>query len=186
MKLIVGLGNPGKEYKSTRHNMGFQVIDNFAEENNISIDKDKFGGLYNELIINDEKIILLKPQKYINLSGEVIKKYVDYFKIDISDILVISDDLDMPFGNIRVREKPRNALINEVEIFLCSSSRSMRRLKAARIRSGGGNRKAFTWKQRTTSHQRNIMSAGTAHFLTSFDKADTPFFPVSSLILKLN
>lgn len=105
MKLIVGLGNPGKEYEDTRHNMGFMVIDRFAKKNNTKIDKNKFEGLYTELKINDEKVILLKPKKYINLSGEVIKKYIDFYKIDINDILIISDDLDQEMGKYKLRYK---------------------------------------------------------------------------------
>ena len=103
MKLIVGLGNPGKEYENTRHNMGFMMIDNYAKENNYEFSKSKFGGIYTEFNLNGEKVILLKPQLYINLSGEVIKKYVDFYKISIDDVLIISDDLDMPFGKIKLK-----------------------------------------------------------------------------------
>lgn len=103
MKLIVGLGNPGKEYDSTRHNVGFFLIDNYAKNNNMSIDKEKFNGKYNQLIIGGEKVILLKPQSYMNLSGGVVRKYVDFFKIALEDILIISDDLDMPIGKIKLR-----------------------------------------------------------------------------------
>ena len=103
MKLIVGLGNPGKEYENTRHNIGFIFLDYFAESNNIKIDKEKYNGLYAQTIINGEKVILLKPLSYMNLSGEVVKRYVDYFKINIDDILIINDDLDMNFGKIRLR-----------------------------------------------------------------------------------
>ena len=105
MKLIVGLGNPGTEYDNTRHNIGFKVIDAFARKNNIEFNKEKFGGKYTEILLNGEKIILLKPQKYINLSGEVIKKYVDYFKIDIDDILIISDDMDIEIGHLKLKLK---------------------------------------------------------------------------------
>ena len=105
MKLIVGLGNPGKEYEKTRHNMGFLCIDYFAKKNNVEINKNKFDGLYTELIYKQEKILLLKPMKYINLSGEVIKKYIDFYKIDVNDILIISDDLDMPFGKLKLKYK---------------------------------------------------------------------------------
>lgn len=105
MKLIVGLGNPGKEYEFTRHNIGFMSIDYYARKNNISIDKKKFDGLYTKLTIDNEQVILLKPQKYMNLSGDVIKKYIDYFKINIDDILVISDDLDMDVGKIKLKYK---------------------------------------------------------------------------------
>ncbi len=105
MKLIVGLGNPGKEYENTRHNMGFMAIDKFALNHNVKIDKAKFGGLYTDLTIKGEKVILLKPQEYINLSGEVIKKYVDFYKIDVNDILIISDDLDQDIGNLKLKYK---------------------------------------------------------------------------------
>ena len=105
MKLIVGLGNPGKEYSNTRHNMGFMAIDNFALHHNLKIDKEKFGGLYTETTINGEKVILLKPQEYINLSGEVIIKYVNFYKIDIDDLLIISDDLDQEVGSIKLKLK---------------------------------------------------------------------------------
>ena len=83
MKLIVGLGNPGIEYENTRHNIGFIFIDNFAKIHNVEINKKKFNGLYNEITIANEKIILLKPQSYMNLSGEVVEKFVHFFKINI-------------------------------------------------------------------------------------------------------
>ncbi len=103
MKLIVGLGNPGKEYENTRHNIGFIFIDYFAKKNKVNIDKEKFNGLYAQTTINNEKVILLKPLSFMNLSGEVVRKYVDYFKISIDDILIINDDLDMDFGKVRLR-----------------------------------------------------------------------------------
>lgn len=103
MKLIVGLGNPGNEYEKTRHNMGFFYIDYYAKKNNLNIIKKKFNGLYADFIKNGEKIILLKPQSYMNLSGEVVKKFVDYFNIDIKDVLIICDDLDTDLGKYRLR-----------------------------------------------------------------------------------
>lgn len=103
MKLIVGLGNPGKEYEATRHNVGFMVIDEYIKKNDIKKSKKKFGGIYYEINHNGEKVIFLKPQKYINLSGEVIIKFIKYFNIDISDILIISDDLDLNVGSYRLR-----------------------------------------------------------------------------------
>ncbi len=105
MKLVVGLGNPGKEYENTRHNMGFLYLDYYAKIKSVTIDKKKFDGLYGETIIDGEKIIFLKPQKYMNLSGEVIKKYVDYFNIDVEDILIICDDLDTTIGKYRLRSR---------------------------------------------------------------------------------
>lgn len=105
MKLIVGLGNPGKEYENTRHNIGFMVLDAIAKSLNISFNKSKFSGEYAETIIDGEKYIFLKPGKYMNLSGEVIRDYVNFFKIDIKDLLVIYDDLDTELGTYRLRLK---------------------------------------------------------------------------------
>lgn len=104
MKLVVGLGNPGKEYKNTRHNVGFDVIDLYLQKNNINSMKEKFQGLYAETNKNGEKVIFLEPQKYMNLSGEVVKKYVDFFKISSNDILVIHDDLDQNVGKIKLKQ----------------------------------------------------------------------------------
>lgn len=105
MKLIVGLGNPGREYEKTRHNIGFQMIDKFAKELGVSINKSKFNGLYGEVLINGEKVVLLKPQSYINLSGEVIRSFVDFYKISINDILIIHDDLDLSVGTYKIKQK---------------------------------------------------------------------------------
>lgn len=105
MKLIVGLGNPGKEYENTRHNIGFMVIDKIAEKYNLNIKDKKFNGLYETTIINNEKIVFLKPQSYINLSGEVIRKFIDFFNIDIQDILIINDDLDLNIGSYKIKKK---------------------------------------------------------------------------------
>ncbi len=105
MKLIVGLGNPGKEYEKTRHNAGFRFIDEYAKSKNLSFDKEKFGGAYTDFMYKGEKTILLKPSKYINLSGEVIKEYLNFFKIDIADLLVIVDDLDTEMGTLKIKYK---------------------------------------------------------------------------------
>ena len=104
MKLIVGLGNPGKEYENTRHNAGFKFIDKFAKSQNLEF-KEKFNGLYTEFNYKNEKIILLKPQKYMNLSGEVIIKYKEFYKINLEDILIICDDLDTQLGKIKLKYK---------------------------------------------------------------------------------
>jgi len=105
MKLIVGLGNPGREYENTRHNIGFLTIDKYADKLDISITKSKFNGLYGEALVNGEKVLFLKPQSYINLSGEVIRKFVDFYKISIEDILIIHDDLDLEVGTYKIKQK---------------------------------------------------------------------------------
>lgn len=105
MKLVVGLGNPGNEYKATRHNIGFMIIDHYLKTRNIEGSNNKFSGIYFEKIINDEKVILLKPQKYMNLSGEVVAQFVNFFKVPVEDILIIHDDLDILFGNVKLKYK---------------------------------------------------------------------------------
>ena len=102
MKLIVGLGNPGDNYKDTRHNIGFRVIDYYTQEKNLSY-KSKFNGLYAEDNINGEKIILLKPQTYMNLSGECVIKFVKFYNINIEDILIIYDDIDFEIGTFKIK-----------------------------------------------------------------------------------
>jgi len=104
MKLIVGLGNPGKEYINTRHNIGFKFIDQYLIYKKIEINwKNKFNGLYLKYKINKDDVIFLKPQTFMNLSGDCVKKFIDYFNIDVSDILVISDDLDLNIGNFKLK-----------------------------------------------------------------------------------
>lgn len=105
MKLIVGLGNPGKEYQNTRHNVGFMLVDLFARKYGVNINQNKFCGLYGEFVKDGQKVILLKPQRYMNLSGEVIRDFVHYFKIDLKDLLIISDDLDQDVGFYKLKFK---------------------------------------------------------------------------------
>lgn len=105
MKLIVGLGNPGKEYENTRHNMGFSVIDRFLEKNNLELTKEAFKGKYLKTKLFNEDIIILKPLTFMNLSGECVREFVHYFKIDFEDLIVVYDDMDLPAGKIRLREK---------------------------------------------------------------------------------
>lgn len=130
MKLIVGLGNPGKQYEKTRHNVGFDVIDAYLTSKDQNNYKDKFQGLYNEININNEKVIFLKPQKYMNLSGEVVKKYVDFFKISTNDILVIQDDLDQELGKIKLKQNSSSGGHNGIKnIELHLGTKDYKRLK---------------------------------------------------------
>jgi PTH1 family peptidyl-tRNA hydrolase len=106
MKVIVGLGNPGRKYEKTRHNVGFWVVDQLAEDLGISFNISKFNGLIGEGRIGDEKVILVKPLTYMNLSGECVGPLLHFYKIDPKeDLLVVYDDLDLPCGKIRLREK---------------------------------------------------------------------------------
>lgn len=105
MFLIVGLGNPGSQYEDTRHNIGFKVVDNIAKEYNIEINRQKFKGMCGEGFINGEKVILLKPSTYMNLSGESIREVVDFYKLSNEDLVVIYDDISLDVGRLRIREK---------------------------------------------------------------------------------
>ena len=105
MYIIVGLGNPGKKYENTRHNMGFLTIDRMAEEYGISVDKIKFKALVGEGRIAGQKVVLVKPQTYMNLSGQSVQEIMHFYKEDIENLVVIYDDLDIPAGKIRVRKK---------------------------------------------------------------------------------
>lgn len=105
MKLIIGLGNPGKQYDYTRHNIGFEVIDALAKEWNAPLTNAKFNGMYATVHRPEGKVILLKPLTYMNLSGESVRPLMDYFDIDVEDIIVIYDDLDLETGKLRLRQK---------------------------------------------------------------------------------
>lgn len=104
MYLIIGLGNPEEDYKNTRHNMGFDVINKIAERLEINIDKKKFNGLYNIGMINNEKVVFIKPQTFMNLSGDCIVQFVNFYKVPIENVLVIYDDLDIEEGKIKIRK----------------------------------------------------------------------------------
>lgn len=103
MKLIVGLGNPGMQYAATRHNIGFEVIDSLAETYNIPIIKNKYKAIIGEGNIFGEKVILMKPQTYMNLSGEAVKACMDFHKISNKDLIVAYDDISLEVGQLRLR-----------------------------------------------------------------------------------
>ncbi|SHK21512.1 aminoacyl-tRNA hydrolase [Paramaledivibacter caminithermalis] len=105
MYVIVGLGNPGKKYTGTRHNVGFEVVDYLAYRNNIEVKKIKHKALIGEGIIDGKEVMLVKPQTFMNLSGQSVLEICEYYKIDISKLIVIYDDIDIDLGRIRIRKK---------------------------------------------------------------------------------
>jgi len=131
MKLVVGLGNPGKEYKNTRHNIGFNLLDCIASNNGYSFKVNKkFNCEMCETNINGEKVLLIKPLSFMNLSGTVVSRIVSFYDIDISDILVIQDDLDMEFGKIRIVYDSSSGGHNGIKnISECLGSQKYTRLK---------------------------------------------------------
>lgn len=105
MHIIVGLGNPTKKYEGTRHNVGFETIDRIAAGCGIAIENKKHKALCGMGFINGEKVILAKPQTYMNLSGESVRELTDYYKVDPEDIIIIYDDTSLSVGQLRIREK---------------------------------------------------------------------------------
>ena len=103
VKLIVGLGNPGKQYETSKHNIGFLVLDALAANLGLSFNKTKFKSIYAEGNIGTEKVILVKPQTFMNLSGESVRPWMDYFDLTEEDVVIIYDDMDLPVGKIRLR-----------------------------------------------------------------------------------
>lgn len=103
MHIITGLGNPGLEYQNTRHNAGFQALDVLAEELHIRVTRHGMSGLYGDGIRNGERVILLKPQTYMNLSGDCVQKVLHFYKLSLSNLIVIYDDIDLPVGSLRIR-----------------------------------------------------------------------------------
>ena len=105
MRVIVGLGNPGEQYEHTRHNAGFDVMSILAAKLNTPIKKMKFQGLIGETLLGGEKLVLIKPQTFMNLSGMTVSDALNWYKISPEEMLLIVDDIDLPFGQVRIRPK---------------------------------------------------------------------------------
>jgi PTH1 family peptidyl-tRNA hydrolase len=105
VKIIVGLGNPGIPYRMTRHNIGFQVVDRLAKLNHITIRTKRFKSLYGTGWIDSQQVVLAKPRTFMNRSGEAVKRAADFFHLRIEDLIVVHDDLDLPFGRLRFKHR---------------------------------------------------------------------------------
>ena len=105
MKIIIGLGNPGRQYEDTRHNAGFMVVDKFAEKHGVDISKARFNALLGEVFVNGEKIVLVKPMTYMNNSGQAVGEVLNFYKPDLEDIIVVVDDIEIELGMLRIRAK---------------------------------------------------------------------------------
>lgn len=138
MKMIVGLGNPGKEYEKTRHNVGYMVVDEIAKKLNLTFNQRKFKGLF--CLSQKDDLILLKPETFMNNSGEATKAIMNYYKISIDDIVVVYDDLDLKVGQIRMRQKGssggQKGMKNIIDL--------LKSQEIKRVRLGIGNNKLIT------------------------------------------
>lgn len=148
MKLIVGLGNIGKEYENTRHNVGFMCIDKIINSYGLIMNKEKFDGIYVDTIINGEKVMFLKPQRYMNLSGEVIRKFVEFYKIAIDDILILSDDLSLPVGKLKMKYKGSSGGHNGLK----NIEQNIKTQNYKRIKIGIGNNDKYDMKDYVLGH----------------------------------
>lgn len=130
MKLVVGLGNPGSKYEKTRHNVGFEVINRLQKELGITNEREKFQGLISEKSIDGEKVLFLKPQTFMNLSGNSIIEVVNFYKIDPKkDLIVIYDDMDLPVGKLRVKEKGSSGGHNGIKSIISHMGDEFLRIK---------------------------------------------------------
>lgn len=136
MKCIIGLGNIGKEYENTRHNLGFIAVDNLAEKYSIVFDKKKKKCIYGEGVINGNKVAVIKPTTFMNLSGEAIVEIMNWYKITPDDILVIYDDIDLKFGDVRYRTKGSSGTHNGMRNIIAN----IKTEEFSRIRIGIENR----------------------------------------------
>lgn len=127
MKLIVGLGNPGEEYQNTRHNAGFMAIDNYIDGANF---KKKDNYMIVEKVINGEKILFVKPLTYMNDSGQAVRKVMDYYKINLKDILIIYDDMDFNVGTIKIKASGSSGGHNGIKsIIKCLGTENFKRIR---------------------------------------------------------
>ena len=130
MKLIVGLGNPGKKYENTRHNMGFMAVDLLSDQAQIDVDKEVFHGLMGRGKIYEEDVILFKPTTFMNLSGTAVQEVVHYFKIALEDIVVIYDDMALSPGSIRLRKEGSSGGHKGMQnIIDCLSTEQIKRIR---------------------------------------------------------
>jgi len=139
MKLVVGLGNPGAKYKGTRHNVGFMTMDEVAYQEKFDFDKALFDAVFAQVQMGGEKVIFMKPLTFMNLSGEAIRPLMNYFKIGIEDLLVVYDDMDLPVGKIRLRQKGSAGGHNGMKsIISCLGTSEFNRIKVGVGRPKGG------------------------------------------------
>ena len=130
MKVVIGLGNPGKKYEKTRHNIGFIAVDSLRKKFNISDEREKFQALVSEKNIDGEKVIFFKPQTFMNLSGNSVIEIINFYKLDPKkDIIVIYDDMDLSFGDIRIREKGSSGGHNGIKSIISHIGEEFIRIK---------------------------------------------------------
>ncbi len=158
MFVIAGLGNPGKKYENTRHNMGFLVVDRIAEKCGINVNKIKHKALVGEGRLSGRKVLLVKPQTYMNLSGESLREVVNYYDVDLENLIVIYDDFDLETGSIRIRKKGSAGSHNGMKSVIYQ----LQSENFPRVRIGIGKSSAADWKDfvlgKVASREKDIIA----------------------------
>lgn len=155
MKLVIGLGNPGREYESTRHNIGFMIIDKYI--GGTTDYKEKFNSLYIKKNINGEEVIFVKPTTYMNLSGKSVIQFMNFFKIEVDDIIVIQDDLDMNVGTFKLKKNSSDGGHNGIKSIISSiGSKNFARLKVGILNESKFNSADFVLKKFTNNDLEEI------------------------------
>ena len=146
MYVIAGLGNPGREYEGTRHNVGFMTLDALADKYNIDVREKAFKGLIGKGMIEGHKVIVVKPQTYMNLSGECIRQVMDYYKVDPSEFIVIYDDISLVPGGIRIRKKGSAGGHNGIKNIIAHlGTQEFPRIKIGTGAPAGGGAEMIDW-----------------------------------------
>ena len=146
MYVIAGLGNPGRQYEKTRHNMGFLVIDEFAAAHGVDVRRIKHKALTGETRISGEKVLLVKPQTYMNLSGESLREVMNYYDVPMENLIVIYDDMDLETGTLRIRKKGSSGSHNGMKSVIYQLQSD----EFPRIRIGIGSTSGDDWKDYVT------------------------------------
>jgi len=154
MKIIAGLGNPGNRFGKNRHNVGFMTVDKMSKETDINIRTRKFDSMIGRCLIGNDDVILAKPQTFVNLSGQAVSKLVNFYKMDLQDLIIIYDDADIEFGKIRVRKSGKSGGHNGVESIIDALGNE----NFPRIRIGIGR----------SSHCKDLKK----HVLSDFDETE--------------
>ncbi|MBB6284456.1 aminoacyl-tRNA hydrolase [Geobacillus subterraneus] len=180
MKLFVGLGNPGKEYEQTRHNIGFFVIDELAKRWNVSLKAAKFRGLFGTTSVFGEKVALCKPLTYMNLSGECVRPLIDFYGIAVEDVVIIYDDLDLPPGKIRLRLKGSSGGHNGVKSLIRHlGTEQFKRIRIGIGRPTNGQPVADYVLGRFTEEERRAVAEAVARAADACEQTvTTPFIQV--------
>ena len=177
MYVIAGLGNPGREYEGTRHNVGFMTLDALADKYNIDVREKAFKGLIGKGVIEGNKVILVKPQTYMNLSGECIRQVMDYYKVDPSEFIVIYDDISLVPGGIRIRKKGSAGGHNGIKNIIAHlGTQEFPRIKIGTGAPAGGGAEMIDWVIGVPSQaERKILAQAKEEFAA--EQAETSAEP---------